>query len=119
MHHDETNQSSLPQDEYDAWLRAKILRALRDPRPLIPHEQVVASVTAKVDAIARRKSGDKKWEDTHRLAKLLQQACRWIFLGCTRLKIPNHTRHRSVLGHCHHGRQRHALLPGLGDKSRP
>lgn len=25
MDHDETNQSSLPQDEYDAWLRAKIL----------------------------------------------------------------------------------------------
>lgn len=60
MDHDDTNQSSLPQDEYDAWLRAKILRALRDPRPSIPHEQVMASVSARIDAIAKRKSDDKK-----------------------------------------------------------
>ena len=45
----------LPDDEYDAWFRAKVQRALQDPRPSIPHEEVIAQVTAAIQAVADRK----------------------------------------------------------------
>lgn len=40
----------IPSPEaYDAWLRAKIEKALADPRPGIPHEVVMAQVQAILD----------------------------------------------------------------------
>ncbi|EQB16278.1 type II toxin-antitoxin system RelB family antitoxin [Sphingobium lactosutens] len=44
-----------PEDpaEYDAWLRAAVERALADPRPGIPHEQVMAQMQAIIN---RRKT---------------------------------------------------------------
>lgn len=45
----------LPDEEYDAWLRAKVQRALADPRPSIPHEEAMAHVTAAIQAVADRK----------------------------------------------------------------
>jgi hypothetical protein len=45
---------ALPDDEYDAWFRAKVQRALQDPRPSIPHEEVMAHITAAIQAVADR-----------------------------------------------------------------
>lgn len=40
----------IPSPEaYDAWYRAKIEKALADPRPSIPHEVVMAQVQALLD----------------------------------------------------------------------
>lgn len=40
-----------PEDpvEYDAWLRAEVERALADPRPGIPHEEVMRKMQAIID----------------------------------------------------------------------
>lgn len=35
-------------EEYDQWFRAKVQEALDDPRPSIPHEQVMAEVRALI-----------------------------------------------------------------------
>ncbi|PDH67969.1 MAG: stability determinant [Sphingomonadaceae bacterium MED-G03] len=45
-----------PEDpaEYDAWLRASVERALADPRPRIPHEQVMAQMQAIIDRHKKR-----------------------------------------------------------------
>jgi len=40
-------------DVYDAWFRAKVHEALADPRPAIPHEQVMAAAKT---LIARKRS---------------------------------------------------------------
>ncbi len=37
-------------DSYDAWFRAKVQEALADPRPAVPHEQVVAEARALIDS---------------------------------------------------------------------
>ncbi|MDR3479920.1 MAG: antitoxin [Burkholderiaceae bacterium] len=37
-------------ESYDRWLRAKVQRSLEDPRPSIPHDQVMAKVQAIIDA---------------------------------------------------------------------
>ena len=44
----------LQDDEYDAWLRAKVLRALQDPRPSVPHEEAMARARAAIQAVADR-----------------------------------------------------------------
>ena len=45
-----------PEDpaEYDAGLRASVERALADPRPRIPHEQVMAQMQAIIDRHKKR-----------------------------------------------------------------
>lgn len=40
-------------EAYDAWFRAKVQAALADPRPGVPHDQVMAKMSAIID---RRKS---------------------------------------------------------------
>jgi hypothetical protein len=43
-----------PDPGYDAWFRAQVQEALDDPRPSIPHEQVMTEMRARLDArIAR------------------------------------------------------------------
>ena len=37
-------------ESYDRWLRAKVQRSLDDPRPSIPHDQIMAKVQAIIDA---------------------------------------------------------------------
>lgn len=37
-------------EAYDAWFRAKVERSLADPRPPIPHEQVMAEMKALIDS---------------------------------------------------------------------
>ena len=44
----------LPDYEYDAWLRAKVQRARQDPRPSVPHEEVIARARAAIQAVADR-----------------------------------------------------------------
>lgn len=36
--------------DYDAWFRAKVERALADPRPPVPHEEVMAELRAIIAA---------------------------------------------------------------------
>ena len=43
-------------DSYDRWFRARVQASLDDPRPGIPHDEVVARVRAKIErAIASQK----------------------------------------------------------------
>jgi len=39
---------------YAAWLRAKVREAELDPRPDVPHEEVMARIEAKIDAAIAR-----------------------------------------------------------------
>ena len=41
--------------EHDLWFREQIKAALDDPRPGIPHEEVMAETLAIIDRIAARK----------------------------------------------------------------
>ena len=43
-------------DSYDRWFRAKVQAALDDPRPGIPHDQVMAEMRALI--ASKRKKGD-------------------------------------------------------------
>ena len=36
-------------DAYDAWFRAKVQKALADPRPATPHDQVMRDARALID----------------------------------------------------------------------
>lgn len=40
-------------EAYDAWFRAKVREALDDPRPAIPHDEVMRDVRAKIEAKRR------------------------------------------------------------------
>jgi hypothetical protein len=40
-------------EAYDAWFRAKVQEALDDPRPDIPHEQVMAEMKAIIAGLAK------------------------------------------------------------------
>ena len=37
---------------YTAWLRAKVAASLADPRPAIPHDEVMAEMDTLIDRIA-------------------------------------------------------------------
>lgn len=41
--------------EHDAWFRAEVQKALDDPRPGIPHEQMTREARARIDRVAARK----------------------------------------------------------------
>lgn len=40
-------------DAYDAWFRAKVQEALADPRPAMPHAQVLQEARALIDGKGR------------------------------------------------------------------
>ena len=40
-------------DAYDRWFRAKVQEALADPRPTVPHEDVMRDARARIDAKRR------------------------------------------------------------------
>jgi len=42
-------------EAYDRWFRAKVDKSLADPRPGIPHDQVMAEVDAIITAAELRK----------------------------------------------------------------
>jgi len=41
--------------EHDEWFRAEVEKAIDDPRPGIPHEQVMKEARARIDRVAARK----------------------------------------------------------------
>ena len=41
-------------DEYDAWCDAQVQAAIDDPRPFVPHDEVVAYMQAFFDRLAER-----------------------------------------------------------------
>ncbi len=41
---------------YTAWLQAKVAASLADPRPAIPHDEVMAKMDALIDAIAAQQN---------------------------------------------------------------
>ena len=43
-------------DAYDAWFRAKVQEALDDPRPAVPHAQVMQEAQALIDEKRRAQS---------------------------------------------------------------
>lgn len=43
-------------DAYDAWFRTKVLEALDDPRPAVPHVQVMQEAQALIDEKRRAQS---------------------------------------------------------------
>jgi DNA-damage-inducible protein J len=43
-------------DAYDAWFRAKVQKALDDPRPTVPHAQVMQDAQALIDEKRRARS---------------------------------------------------------------
>lgn len=45
--------------EYDRWFRAKVQAALDDPRPAIPHEQVMAEMDEIIKNRGRAKSAQR------------------------------------------------------------
>ncbi|UJW87524.1 type II toxin-antitoxin system RelB family antitoxin [Devosia sp. SL43] len=42
-------------ESYDRWFRAKVEKSLADPRPGIPHDQVMAELDAIIAAAEARK----------------------------------------------------------------
>jgi hypothetical protein len=42
-------------DSYDKWFRAKVQAAIDDPRPGIPHDEVMAHLDSIIEAAAKRK----------------------------------------------------------------
>ena len=44
-------------DAYDAWFRAKVQEALVDPRPAVPHAQVMDEAQALIDRKRRAHTG--------------------------------------------------------------
>jgi len=43
-------------DSYDRWFRARVEAALKDDRPRIPHDQVMAEMEAIIQAAERRRA---------------------------------------------------------------
>jgi len=39
---------------YDRWFRAEVQKSLEDPRPNIPHEQVMAEIEALMERLRRK-----------------------------------------------------------------
>ena len=44
-------------DSYDRWFRAKVKASLDDPRPGIPHDQVMADMEAIIEQAEARRRG--------------------------------------------------------------
>ncbi len=45
--------STEDEEAYDIWFRAKVQEALDDPRPGIPHDEVMAHIQAVLDGKAK------------------------------------------------------------------
>ncbi|MFM0165666.1 antitoxin [Paraburkholderia sediminicola] len=44
-------------EAYDRWFRARVARSLADPRPSIPHDQVMAELQDAIEARRKRRAG--------------------------------------------------------------
>lgn len=43
---------------YDGWFRAKVQASLDDPRPSIPHDQVMAEMRALIESKRNKRNAD-------------------------------------------------------------
>lgn len=52
------SEFDTPEQEaaYEKWLRAKVAASLADPRPAIPHDEVMARVQAIIDEAKARQA---------------------------------------------------------------
>ncbi|MCW5238536.1 type II toxin-antitoxin system RelB family antitoxin [Verminephrobacter eiseniae] len=50
-------ETSDQQASYTEWLRAKVAASLADPRPVIPHDEVMAELDAMIDEIEAERRG--------------------------------------------------------------
>lgn len=46
-------------DSYDQWFRAKVQEAIDDPRPGVPHDQVMARMDARIVELKARQQKPK------------------------------------------------------------
>jgi len=44
------------EENYTTWLRAKVQRALDDPRPRIPHNEAMARIRRSIEEVAQQKA---------------------------------------------------------------
>jgi len=53
-----TRKFDAAEDEagYTAWLRAKVQRAMDDPRPRIPHDEAMARIRRSIEEVAQQKA---------------------------------------------------------------
>ncbi|MBS0508021.1 MAG: antitoxin [Proteobacteria bacterium] len=49
-------ESAEHEASYTAWLQAKVAASLADPRPAIPHDELMAELETLIDAIAARQN---------------------------------------------------------------
>ena len=49
-------ESAEQEASYTAWLKTKVAASLADPRPAIPHDEVMAKMDALIDAIAAQQN---------------------------------------------------------------
>ena len=49
-------ESAEQEASYTAWLQAKVAASLADPRPAIPHDEVMAKMDALIEAIAAQQN---------------------------------------------------------------
>ena len=49
-------ESAEHEASYTAWLKAKVTASLADPRPAIPHDEVMAKMDALIEAIAAQQN---------------------------------------------------------------
>jgi len=45
-------------DSYDRWFRQRVRESLEDPRPSIPHDEVMAEMRELLEAKRRQRDGD-------------------------------------------------------------
>lgn len=45
-------------EAYDLWFRARVQESLDDPRPSVPHDQVIAEMEARIEAKRRARRAD-------------------------------------------------------------
>lgn len=48
-------ESAEQEASYDAWFKAKVKASLEDPRPSIPHDQVMAKMDAIIAAAEQKR----------------------------------------------------------------
>lgn len=81
--------------------------------------RLAASWSSEAALVARRSRCSVLVESSQSEVEsdVLKQARCGVVGSTSCLEVPDHARHRTMLGHRHHRRQRHALLAGLGDEA--
>jgi hypothetical protein len=54
------DEPELTTEEHDAWFRGEVERALNQPGPRVPHEEVMREMRERIEAIRLRQSPDER-----------------------------------------------------------